>query len=170
MVSQSEAPVARNYFLKPGYIFLAAKSTVISTVVGSSVAVCLYDRKRKIGAMNHFRYPFVSDQNQATARFGNVATIALIKMMCEDGSNRKHLEAQIFGGAHNEKSDNDDVGRKNYLTAKKILSREGIPIVSEDVGGMKGRKIVFSTSNNEIAVMKVEKLRNSDWYPYDGER
>ena len=120
--------------------------------------------------MNHFRYPSTVDRNQATARYGNVATIALIRMMCENGSNRAHLEAQIFGGAQNEKRESEDVGRKNYMTAKKILAREGIPIVSEDVGGMKGRKIIFSTSSNEIAVMKVEKLRNSDWYPYEGDR
>ena len=170
MVNQSEAPVARNYFLKPGYIFVATQSTVISTVVGSSVAVCLYDRKRGVGAMNHFRYPVTKDRSQATARYGNVATIALVKMMCQDGSNRENLEAQIFGGACNEESDTEDVGRKNYMTAKKVLARERIPVVSEDVGGMKGRKIVFSTSNNEIAVMKVEKLRNSDWYPYEGDR
>ena len=132
--------------------------------------MCLYDRKRGVGAMNHFRYPHTSDRTQATARYGNVATIALIRMMCEDGSNRKHLEAQIFGGAHNEEDNGEDMGCKNYMTAKRILSRERIPIVSEDVGGLKGRKIVFSTSNNEIAVMKVEKLRNSDWYPYEGDR
>jgi len=56
------------------------------------------------------------------------------------------------------------------MTARKILIREMISIASEDVGGEKGRKIVFNTDMSEIAVIKVEKLRNKDWYPYEDHR
>ncbi len=54
-VTQSE-----KYFLEPGYIFMTKKPTVISTVLGSSVAVCIFDPKRKIGGMNHFLFPYAS--------------------------------------------------------------------------------------------------------------
>ncbi|MCJ7615365.1 MAG: hypothetical protein MUO43_02390 [Desulfobacterales bacterium] len=45
-----------------------------------------------------------------------------------------------------------------------------ISIVSEDVGVEKGTKIVFNTDTSEIAVIKVDKLRNKDWYPYEYHR
>jgi chemotaxis protein CheD len=48
--------------------------------------------------------------------------------------------------------------------------REGIRVVSEDTGGEKGRKIVFNTGTNEVAVLKVDRLRKGDWYPYEGDR
>ena len=53
------------------------------------------------------------------------------------------------------------------MISRKILAKQGIPVVSEDVGGRKGRKIVFNTQTNEIAVLKVGHLRKADWYPYE---
>ena len=78
MVKNSDMPVSSNYFLKPGYIVIANKPTVISTVLGSCVSVCLYDRKRSAGGMNHFQLPSIGKSEDATARYGNVATLALI--------------------------------------------------------------------------------------------
>ncbi len=170
MHDNSNVAVAENYFLKPGYIFLSVTPVVISTVLGSSVSVCLYDKKRRVGAMNHFLMPTVTDPKKATATYGNVATLTLIRMMREDGSSPKHLEAQIFGGAFHADLSSVDMGRNNIQIARKILARERLPVVSEDVGGQKGRKIVFDTAKNEIAIIKVEKIRKGDWYPYENDR
>ncbi|MBW1721247.1 MAG: chemotaxis protein CheD [Deltaproteobacteria bacterium] len=170
MTRKSEILASANYFLKPGYILVANQPTVISTVLGSCVAVCLYDRKRKVGGMNHFQLPSISRSEGATARYGNVATLALIGMMIEDGSKVKNLEAQIFGGAFNREVSDKDVGRENIRVARRILARKGIRLVSEDVGGEKGRKIVYDTSTNEVAVMRVDKLRRGDWHPYKDDR
>jgi len=167
MTTDSDAPVTINYFIEPGYIFVATKPAVISGVLGSCVSVCLFDRELKIGGMNNFRFPFIKEKNMATAVYGNVATLALIRMMLNEGSEIKNLEAQILGGAYNSELSPQNIGKENILTAKKILTREGVRIASEDVGGEKGRKVIFNTSNNEIAVMKVDKLRLGDWYPYE---
>ncbi|MBT8374186.1 MAG: chemotaxis protein CheD, partial [Deltaproteobacteria bacterium] len=134
------------------------------------VSVCIYDRKKRVGGMNHFKLPFAVDSDQATAKFGNVATITLIRMMIHDGSKIKNLEAQILGGAHDRMVSPKDIGLENILAAKRILARERICITSEDVRGNKGRKVVFNTGTNEIAVFKVDKLRDSDWYPYKENR
>ena len=42
MTKQSDTPATTEYFLQPGYIYLPERPTVISTVLGSSVAVGLY--------------------------------------------------------------------------------------------------------------------------------
>jgi chemotaxis protein CheD len=170
MTTNGKIVPAESYFLKPGYIFLSVKPTIISTVLGSSVSVCLYDRKRKVGGMNHFKLPSIADPKKSTAEYGNIATLTLIRMMLEDGSKRKHLEAQIFGGAFREGAADADVGSDNVKVARKVLERERLKVVSEDVGGQKGRKIVFDTIKNEIAIIKVEKIRAGDWYPYEGDR
>jgi chemotaxis protein CheD len=159
-----------SYFLKPGYIFFAEKPTIISTVLGSCVSVCIYDKKRKTGAMNRFQYPLTSDPNKSTAAFGNVSTIAMIRMLEKNGSKKRFLEAQVLGGAHNSKISDRNIGRENIKTAMSVLLKEGIAIASRDDGGEKGRKVVFNTFTNELMVFKVEKLRSSDWYPYEGER
>lgn len=92
-------PTKLDYLLKPGFIYISNNPVSISTVVGSSVAVCLFDRRKKVGGMNHFQFPEIKEREKATAIYGNVATLALIKMMLSNGSKNSHIEAQIFGGA-----------------------------------------------------------------------
>lgn len=159
-----------NYFLEPGFVVVPSSPTVISTVLGSGVSICLYDRKRKLGGMNSFQLPLIREKGKTTTRYGNVAVWSLIRMMVEDGSKIKNLEAQIIGGAHNPELSHQNMGQENVRIARRILTREKIAVTSEDTGGSKGRKVVYYTHTNETAVLKVEKLRKSDWYPYVDDR
>jgi chemotaxis protein CheD len=170
MSDSSRALTPTNYFLEPGFVVMPDSPTVISAVLGSGVSVCLYDRKRKVGGMNSFQFPLILEKGKTTTRFGNVAVWTLIHMMVEDGSKIKNLEAQIFGGAHNPELSSQNMGHENIRIARRILAREKIAVTSEDIGGSKGRKIVYSTHTNEVAVLKVGKLRNADWYPYEDDR
>ena len=156
----------QEYLLKAGYIYLPVKPTIISTVLGSSVSVGIYDRCRKIGGMNHFLFPVAHNKNKTTASYGNVAIITLIRMMQENGSRIVDMEAQIFGGAHNFKVSRRNVGNENITLAHRLLRKKGIRVVSQDVGGNLGRKVVFNTTTCEIVTLKVERLRDSDWFPY----
>ena len=167
MTDSSNSLVQSNYFLEPGFIFVTIKPTLISTVLGSCVSICLYDKKRRMGGMNHFQLPHIHERQSSTARYGNVASSALVRMMINNGSKLKHLEAQIFGGAYNPEISLKDIGLENVLIARKVLAKKKVRVVSEDVGGEKGRKIVFDTHANEIAVLKVDKLRKEDWYGHD---
>lgn len=155
-----------HYFLQPGYIIVPDQSLSISTVIGSGVSVCIYDRKKRTGGMNHFQFPYMATKGKTTALYGNVATIALLKMMSAHKPGKNHFEAQMFGGAFNPQKNDKDIGRDNIEIARKVLLKSNIPIISEDVGGEKGRKIVFNTSTSEVAVLKVDTLRDIDWYPY----
>jgi chemotaxis protein CheD len=151
MMHNHHHPQIPDYFLEPGFILITQQPTCISTVLGTCVSVCLYDRRRQCGGMNHFRFPLTEDRTRSTALYGNVATLSLVRMMLEQGSREKHLEAQIFGGAYNPDVSTTDIGRENVRMAQKALHKYQIRIVSEDVGGMMGRKVVFNTGTAELA-------------------
>ena len=170
MTNESNSLIKNDYFLQPGFIFLPAKATDISAVLGSCVSVCIYDKKRKTGGMNHFQLPSIYEKHKATACYGNVATYALINMLANEGSKIKHLEAQIFGGAYNPEICPKDVGKENIRIAKSILTKKQVRVVSEDAGGERGRKIVFNTTSGDVAVLKVKRIRKQDWYPYKSNR
>lgn len=170
MSSDNQQPVLQEYFLKPGYIFVPEEPTSISTVIGSSVAVCIYDKSAGIAGMNHFLYPYPGEKNTTTAMYGNIAVLTLIRMMQASGARTSKLKAQVFGGAFDPQYCRRDVGAMNLKSARRALYKKNIRIVSEDVGGELGRKIVFNTTTYDIAVLKVDRLRQSDWYPYDGDR
>lgn len=168
----TQAIQKNEYFLKKGYIYIPDVPTLISTVLGSGVSVCLWDKKRQCGGMNHFLYPETDNPLEAKSIYGNVATIALVKFFREDGSEVEDLEAQIIGGAVPLDASDDHVAiaRGNVTVARKILKRYGIPIVAEDVGGFKGRKVIFNTFTNEVVILHVDRIRREDWYPYLGDR
>ena len=139
---------------------------MISTVVGSCVAVSLWDCQKELGAMSHFLYPSTDERSQASAQYGNVAIQYLIKLLLADGSKIKTLKAQVFGGAISSAGGCERIGPENVRMARQQLARRRIPVVSEDVGGSMGRKIVYNTLKNEAIVYKVNHLRKGDWYPY----
>ncbi|MCP4116765.1 MAG: chemotaxis protein CheD [Desulfobacteraceae bacterium] len=170
METNASPPIVGEYLLKPGFIYLPRHPTAISAVLGSSVSICLYDQKLGIGGMNHFLFPCALPPERPTAKYGNVAITALIRMMLKNGATLKNMEAQMIGGAFHPKIMSRDIGRNNLETARTMLKKRKIRIVSEDVGGEIGRKIVFNTTNCEIAVLKVGRLRSSDWYPYEENR
>lgn len=154
---------AITYNLEPGYIFASAHGAIIRTVVGSCVAICLWDGEKRFGGMNHFLYPQILEKGKTTAEYGNVAIPALVKLLENLGSVRKNIVAQIYGGGklHNVKK--NTVGEENISIARKQLRKQKIPIISEDVGGRMGRKIIFDTESGQVAVLKVHRLREADW-------
>ncbi len=137
---------------------------VVQTVLGSCVAVCLWDRYLQYGGINHYLYPYVREKKKATPVYGNVAIIALVRMMEEAGCKRESMIAHILGGAHPEDDPGYDTGDKNAEIARRALNHCKIKIASEDIGGVMGRKIVFDTDTGQVAVLKVHQLRKSDWY------
>jgi len=163
----NETSLITQYFMQPGYILVPDRPVGISTVIGSGVSVCVFDRKKRIGGMNHFVFPYITTKGKTTALYGNVATTALLKMMLAKDSSINDLEAQLYGGAYLPEKNNKDIGSENIEIARKILLKNRISITSQDVGGEKGRKVVFNTSTNEVAVLKVERLRDADWYSYE---
>lgn len=153
-----------SYQLEPGYIYFSRAPSAVRTVLGSCVAVCLWDRRRSWGGMNHFLHPFTRERSRATAQYGNVAVSALVRIMEEEGCRRGDLVAQIYGGGCPEGVERSDVGAANVRVARRVLRSRGIRVVSEDVGGTLGRKIVFDTGSGHVAVLKVSKIRESDWH------
>jgi chemotaxis protein CheD len=159
------------YFLLPGYIFLNREPSLISTVLGSNVAVSLWDKKKKYGGMANYLYPSLEQGAAASSAYGSVAIRHLAKMLISEGVKRKDIKAQIFGGAE-KKGDLEcaKIASKNVSMAKKILRELKIDIVSEDIGGNLGRKIVYNSEKNEAIIYKVNNIRSDDWYPYINER
>lgn len=157
---------ACEHYLKPGHIFLSREPFIISAVLGSCVAVTLWDKKETYGGMAHFLYPSIQEKGKSTAQYGNVAVFHIVKMFLTEGAHKKNMKAQIFGGASLQSLDCSRIARENIRVARNTLMNFGINIISEDVGGNVGRKLVYNTLTNEAIIYRATKLRKGDWYPY----
>ncbi|MCE5250238.1 chemotaxis protein CheD [bacterium] len=138
---------------------------VIYMVLGSCVAVILYDREVKKSACCHYILPRMPEDTSPMPIYGTVAVLGLIRLFLEDGTLIENLEAQVIGGSD---LPGRSVGRENVEIAMKILAKKDVHITSSDVGGEKGRKVIYNSESNHLAVIKVEKIRAEDWYPDEG--
>ncbi|MDH4121631.1 MAG: chemotaxis protein CheD [Deltaproteobacteria bacterium] len=161
-----EAPV-KDFFLKPGHVFLPVEPTLISTVVSSGIAVTLYDFRKGMGGMASYLEPVRPQHVLSTPVYACPAIIGLIQMFRKIGSRMEHLEAQLFGGSENELMSGfvAGLGEKNIEAALEILDREGIRVAGQDVGGYRGRKVVFQSATGEALAARVNAIRKKDWYP-----
>ncbi|MDW7971982.1 MAG: chemotaxis protein CheD [Thermodesulfovibrio sp.] len=150
-----------NYFLLPGNIYLTNNSTYIVTILGSCVAVCLWDEETKMGGMNHYLLPLWNGEGVPTPKYGNVAIPKLIGKFQDRGIEPKRLKAKIFGGANLLSGQNKEkislIGERNIEIALEMLEKYKIPIISYDVGGNTGRKIIMNTYNFEIRLKRIGK-------------
>jgi chemotaxis protein CheD len=150
-VAPAAAPATT--YLHPGQIFVTADPTAVMTILGSCVAVCLWDGHLKVGGMNHYLLPYWVNERDASPRFGNVAIQRLLERLVALGSQAAHLQAKVFGGACVlEAFRARDLGSKNVEVARRALQEAGIPVVYEDVGGQRGRKLVFHVDDGATSV------------------
>ncbi|MCP4756287.1 MAG: chemotaxis protein CheD [Proteobacteria bacterium] len=149
----------RNYHLRPGEVFVTGESVVISTVLGSCVAVCLWDEKRRIGGMNHIVFPACRQGEALSTRFANVGTFVLYDLMKEEGAVRRLLNARVFGGASGIASFRHiaglAVGHRNIEVVQAVLNKLDIPVVGKDIGGHTGRKIFFDVRTGKIRMSRL---------------
>lgn len=147
--------VRERRYIQPGQLLVCTQPAAITTILGSCVAVCLWDRQRGIGGLNHFMLPMPTSSATASPRFGPAAMEQLIAKMRDAGARVPLLIARVFGGACMFGPNNSaHLGQKNAEVAFDILSRRGIEILETDVGGNRGRKLTFHTDEG-IAWIKL---------------
>ena len=140
----SIARAACEVTLHPGMICAEDSVSLVRTVLGSCVSVCLYDPRARVGGVNHFLLPHHVERERS-ARFGNVAVPQLVDALVRAGARRGALAAKVFGGAsvlaglrHGRR-----LGEENVALALRLLEEARVPVLDSDVGGERGRKLVF---------------------------
>jgi chemotaxis protein CheD len=138
------AGVEKQTYLHPGQLVFTTEPMSVSTVLGSCVSVCLYDEELTAAGVNHFLLPG-SMAGTESPRFGESANRILLERFREMGLSR--LRAKVFGGASMGGSSAGDLASRNVETALTFLRSNCIPIVSQDTGGERGRKLIFRTAD-----------------------
>jgi chemotaxis protein CheD len=134
----------------PGEVHFTAQPTIVATVLGSCVAVCLWDRVRSIGGMNHFVLPW-DPNGQVSARYGDIAMNELEAGILRLGSRQGDLQAKVFGGAavlHF--AGTQSVGASNVGYALERLSQARIRVTAQRTGGTQGQQIQFHTGTGDV--------------------
>jgi chemotaxis protein CheD len=161
---KSELPA---YYLKAGELLIMEKPAIVSTVLGSCVAVTLFNRRLGFSGICHALMPqcvqkgfrhkvhFLPDRAchkcSEAYRYVECSVLKLADAFFRFGIAPRETEIMLFGGAQMLTSRNQNsVGRQNVGMAQKVIADCQLTLVNADVGGSLGRKIIFNTKTGEV--------------------
>lgn len=153
------------------YLVSSQRNLVISTLLGSCVAVCLFDYRSGTGGMNHFLLPNVKQQAVLErSKEGNYGLLSLEKILDEfrkKGIDLRRLQAKVFGGARlidvpPGREINADIAEANIKLALNFLQERKIPVTAKDVGGLYGRRIFFDLEDFSVYVKTLTQPLSSN--------
>ncbi len=155
----------------------AAPEVMLTTILGSCVAACLFDPVAGVGGMNHFLLPGDA-ANASGVRHGVHAMELLVNALLRAGASRGRLQGKLFGGARLLEG-LTDVGAQNADFAENFLRREGVACVGGSLRGVQPRRVQFwpvsgrarqlQLAPTERQVFEVERPRRVEPKPDDGD-
>lgn len=140
---------ARVYIAQGEQAVSRGDATVIFTILGSCVAVCLRDPELQLGGMNHILVPDGSISDLGVRGVGASAMETLINALMKRGAVRARLEAKVFGGAAIV-AGLSDIGARNSDFVLSYLEDECIPCLSRSLGGTLPRQIRFWPGSGRV--------------------
>lgn len=148
--------------IHPGEYFATRDDTIISTILGSCIAVSLFDANQCMGGLNHFMLPgelgregLIRDPN---AKYGMYAMELLVNELLKMGSRKKDLGAKVFGGGavlRFADGGTTRIPQSNIDFAFAYLEEEGIPVLASDVGGREPRKIFLFPRTGKVLLKRI---------------
>ncbi len=135
---------------------VASSPTILRTVLGSCVGICLYDSKTRIGSLAHIMLPTMPPSDSKREKYANTAIPMMVEKMKEAGAYCDHITAKITGGSAMFKLKQDSlmmqIGTKNIEETKNVLAMLRIPLLSEDVSGDYSRTIDFYMEDGVVKI------------------
>lgn len=152
--------------LLPGEFGVTRSGEVLVTVLGSCVSACIRDPATGLAGMNHFMLPepgegapWAEGRLSLAERYGSHAMESLINALLVRGARRERLEVKLFGGGRVLEA-MTDIGARNAAWARAYLVREGFPLLADDLGGERPRKVYYDPLTGRVRVRSLRSLHN----------
>lgn len=147
-----------NYYLKPGEVFVSRNPVLVTTVLGSCVAVTMFSPRQGVGAICHAMLPGNPEQASDLIYVETAVRYIYAKMVKYDAID--DMVVKFFGGAQvldiaNYSLTKATVGEQNVARAEEVFKSLGLSAVKADVGGVRGRKLFFSIKNGDVYLRKM---------------
>jgi chemotaxis protein CheD len=125
--------------------------------LGSCVCVACYDPVSKVGGMAHVVLPDSGGRaSSPDPKYADMAIPMLLEEMRECGALKIRTVIKLAGGAELSTAPGLDnafkIGEKNQEAVKVALSKEGVKVKSEELGGNKGRTVRMYVDTGRVVV------------------
>ncbi len=149
-------------YLKPGEIVVTRKPVLVSTVLGSCVAVTMFSPDCGFGAICHAMLPDSAGRCE-DMRYVDAALRHIHRKAVECGVER-NLVVKLFGGSQmlgfgDTGATGRTVGEQNVARAFEIIASLGLEVAGADTGGLVGRKMYFCTRDGDVYLRRMRNIR-----------
>jgi chemotaxis protein CheD len=130
---------------------------LVTYALGSCIGVAIYDPVSKVGGMLHYMLPEAS-LNLTKARenpymFADTGIPLLFRAAYAQGAVRSRIQVKLAGGANvMDQSNFFNIGKRNYLAARKIFYKNNMLITSELVGGVSGKTMRLRLKDGQVEI------------------
>lgn len=125
------------------------------TVVGSCIAIMLYDKKHSVGGMVHVMLGYSRNRKDNPGKYADTGIPYLIRKMAQEGAAAHRLMAAKISGASemfDVLNQENSVSRNNVRDVQKILAERRMKLIATDCGGNTGRRISFDVSTGQVTI------------------
>ncbi len=125
--------------------------------LGSCVGVALWDGETGWGALAHVMMPArnATAQLPVPGKYADTAVEWVLSELVQKGVDQGRLRAKLVGGANMFNSIQFNplpIGLRNVMACRRELAKRGVPVVAEDVGGVRGRSVVFFPKDGRLSI------------------
>lgn len=161
---------ARPRYLEPGgFLCGDREKEMFIASVGSGVLVTMHDVELHLGGMTYVLLPpellaVFPLFDKADPRWHQAALKPIedcIAEMKHRGAGKHRIQIRLIGGGIMPGQDVPDAGTKNYIFVREYITRKGLTIVNEDLGGRHVRRVHFFPATGRA--VRILLKRNSDF-------
>jgi chemotaxis protein CheD len=159
-----------------GHVEVANNRSVVFNVphLGSSVAVVVFDKVKRIGGVAHVVLPEstlnpsppMPGVKPAPGKFADTAIPLLIEQFTGKGGEKTQATVSLVGGAQLFNFGGGagsllNVGSRNIIAIRAALSKEGMPVDQLEVGGNKVRTLRLVIATGQLLVRTIGEEEKS---------
>ncbi len=170
-MTRTAEPEIKTCYLKPGEIHLALAPSLVTTVLGSCLSITMHHRTTRMSVICHAVMPSIAEgrdgKKDAAFQYVDSSLQWMIGQYTGKGIRLRDIEVKMFGGAamfQDTRSLREDmnIGKRNVDAALAFLKRHRIPLKAWNVGGNRGRKLIFNTLTGEVLAKFITRADTSE--------
>ncbi len=153
-----EGSLLEKIYLKPGELIVSEEPVMITTVLGSCISVTMFHPRTGAAAICHGMLP--NGGKSDSFKYVDTSLLYMARYFKRLEIARSEIQVKLFGGAdmfNNAQPSvrNLTVGWQNISVATSCLEEYGLVPTASDVGGKKGRKLIFKTDTGGVFIKKM---------------
>lgn len=132
--------------------FSNGKTQLISSAIGSCVAVALYIPSTRMGGLAHIMLPGQAPLGESISiyRYAENAINFMRRRLAPSQFHTANLKVCVVGGGNVLKRENDTICNANIKSVTSTLRDHGFNIVASNLGGTVRRRVRFDVKNGIV--------------------